>query len=666
MANEARVGQEPLPRETEAVEEAHGLSLRAAVLSLVFFVISLIWMRQAGLIALGAQIGESVPVIPAIGAVLILTLLGPWLRRLPRIFHLPEHQVLLVYSFLVIAVSMPSVGVVRQILPQITVPYYFAGPENEYPTLTEELPGWLSPKLDVIQAMYEGSDEGIVPWGAWVTPLAAWTFFLLATFVSMYSLMLIFRRQWVEKEHLTFPIVRLVLDMADQTGHRVAGGFLRNPVMWAGFALAALYNVMNMLNAWNPAVPALGKYFNIGALFTERPWTGMGGLAIHWRPENFGIGYLVPTDILLSVWAFAILMRLATVFQIAAGYDLAGFPFERQQAWGGYIAFGLVLLWVGRHHLRNVLSKAFAGNPAVDDSDEAFSYRTAVIAGLLGFAGMMAFGVMSGLWLWVALVYFGTNLLFSVVYARARAEAGAALVWLFPIMQAWEMMFNVGGSEIYQRNGSWRNMGAMGMHYWLSRGYFPSMSAYQMEGFRIAGEAGIRQRTMVWWLLAALLLGLLGAYIIHLDVYYGYGANILEGGTTQGGARVIAARQAWDALSGYVKAHKLPDWKPIGAGISGFVITIILVALRTLFLRFPLHPLGFVMVMSYSGPIWGPFFIVWVIKSLTLRIGGMGAYRRAIPFFLGMVVGHFFTAGVVWGSVSLINEMYRRYGVWFG
>ena len=665
MATGAQLDQ-PGPRDEEALEEAHGLTIRAALLSLIFFAISLIWMRQAGLIALGAQIGESVPVIPAVAAVLILTIVGPLLRRLPRIFHLPEHQVLLIYSFLVIAVSMPSVGVVRQILPQLTVPYYFAGPENNYSTLVEELPAWLMPDELVIQEMFEGSEAGLIPWGAWATPLVAWTLFLLATFVAMYAMMAIFRRQWIEKEHLTFPIVRLVLDMADQTGHRVTGGFMRNPIMWMGFTLAALYNLMNMLNAYNPAIPALGKQFSFGTLFTERPWSGLGGLQIAWRPENFGIGYLVPTDILLTVWVFALLMRFANVGQIAMGYDIAGFPFDRQQAWGGYLAFGFILLWIGRDHIRAVLRRAVANVRDVDDSDEPFGYRTSVIAAILGFGGMMVFGIASGLWWWVALVYFGICLLFSAVYARARAEAGAALVWLFPISQAWEMMFNVTGSQIYQSGRSWRNLGAMGMFFWLARGYFPSMSAYQMEGFKIAREANIKQKTMVLWLIFALLVGLIGAYVIHLNVYYGYGANVLEGGTTQGGARVRAAVIAWDGLSANVQAHKPPDTQRTWAGAVGFSITVILIVLRSIFLRFPFHPLGFVMVMSYAMPIWGPFMIIWAIKSLILRIGGMGAYRKAIPFFLGLVIGHFFAAGVVWGSVSLIGEMYRRYGVWFG
>ncbi len=666
MAKDLQMQQDHLTDREPEAEPAHGLTVRAALLALVLFIVSLYWMRQVGLIALGAQIGESVPVIPAVGAILILSALAPLLNRLPRFMRFPEHQSLLIYAFLTIAVSMPSVGVVRQLLPQITVPFYFAAAENNYTLYQDGIPAWLTPGQGVIQDMYEGSPDGSIPWRPWVVPLAMWTLFLLATFVTMYALMVLFRRQWIEKEHLTFPIVRLVMDMADYSGRRVPGGFLRNPIMWAGFGLAAIYNVMNMLNAWNPAVPALGKYFDIGGLFTERPWSAIRPLSIAWRPENFGIGYLVSTDILLSVWVFELLIRFSNVLAVMFGREISGFPFDREQAWGAYLAFAPVLIWVGRGHLRNVLRKAFLGDPEVDDSDEPFSYRTTVWAGIIGFAFMVFFGMQAGMWPWVAIIYFGIILAFSVVYARARAEAGAALIWLFPITKAWEMMFSVGGSKIYQHGSDWRNLGGLGLFYWLSRGYFPSMSGYQIEAFRIASDARIRQRTMVMWMIAALIIGLIGAYAIHLQVYYGFGANILEGGTTQGGCRVRTSVNSWDTLSSFVDAPKLPDRPRIGAGVAGFMVTALLVVLRSIFLRFPLHPLGYVMVSSYGMPIWGPFFIVWVIKSLILRVGGMGAYRRAIPFFLGLVIGHFFTAGLVWGSVSLINEMYRRYGVWFG
>ena len=252
----------------------HGLQARAVVVSIILLIISLLWMRQAGIIALGVQIGESVPVIPAIAAVLLLAAIGPLLSRLPGVFHFPRHQSLLVYAFLCIAVSMSSVGVVRQILPQLTVPFYFAGPDNNYAQIQDDIPAWLAPKDPVaIRGMYEGTEDGAVVWGPWIVPLIVWTVFILANFVVMYALMLMFRRQWIEKEHLTFPIVRLVMDMSDYGEGGAVGAFLRNPLMWTAFALAALYNLMNMLQAWNPAVPALGKYYDLSAVLTERPWS---------------------------------------------------------------------------------------------------------------------------------------------------------------------------------------------------------------------------------------------------------------------------------------------------------------------------------------------------------------------------------------------------------
>ncbi len=42
--------------------------------------------------------------------------------------------------------------------------------------------------------------------------------------------------------------------------------------------------------------------------------------------------------------------------------------------------------------------------------------------------------------------------------------------------------------------------------------------------------------------------------------------------------------------------------------------------------------------------LWLPVFVSWFAKVLILRYGGLRAYRRALPFFLGLVLGEF-TAG---------------------
>lgn len=644
-----------------------GLAGRTLVLSPLALLGAVLWVRRAGLLAHGVQIDESVPVIPAVAALLVLTLVSPLLGRLSSALRLSQPQVLLVYVFLCVGVTMASVGVVRMLFPMTTALFYFATPENNFAALHRYIPAWMVPQdPNVIREMYEGSPTERVPWGAWVVPLGLWSLFYLFWFVAMLCTLSLFRRQWVDRERLTFPIVHLAMDMSDQSGGRLVGGFFRNPLMWAGFGLAALHNVLNILHAWNPAVPALGRAYDVGALFTERPLSAIRPLIMAWRPENLGLGYLVSTEITFSVWVFYLLLRLANVAATAAGYELAGFPYDQEQSFGAYLALGIFLIWIARAHLLQVFRQAVGGTAAADDSGEPIPYRVAVMGALVGVAGMIVFATRAGMWLWTAAVYFGLVLLFAIVYARARAEAGAAMVWLFPFYQHKRMMVYVLGSEAFTSAGNFANLTMFSVFMFCSRGFFQSLGAYQLESFKLASEVHLKPRVMPWWLVAGLLLGLLGAYYIHLTAYYTHGCNILEGGTTEGGYRTMLARQEFEELAGFARSHVPPDRLRTGGMVAGLVITVALLVVRSVLLRFPLHPLGYAMVASYGNPIWGPFLLVWIVKTLVLKVGGMRLYRQLIPFFMGIVIGHFFVAGVIWGWLSLFNEMYRRYSVHFG
>jgi len=626
----------------------------------------MVWVLQAEIISQGVQLGESVPVIPAVGALLVLTVLGLALRRFSRRLRLPQGQILYIYAFLCVAVTMSSVGVVRLLFPNITAVYYFQTAENNFAELQKYVPAWMSPSPAVIQQMYEGADDGRVPWGAWATPLAVWTLFMTAWFCAMLGLMALFRRQWMDKERLTFPIAQLALDISDQEGKRILGGFFGNPLMWIGFALGCAFNIGNILHAWNPAVPAMGQQYDIGRLFTERPLSAIQPLAISWRPENIGLGYLVSTEITLSVWVFYLIQRIASVLMTGSGYEIPGFPFDREQSFGAYFALGIFLLWVARHQLREQIVQAFTRKPTPQEREEPLTHRTAVLMAVGGFLFMLAFAIKAGMWWWTALIFFGLVMLFALVYARARAEAGAAMVWLFPFYLHKQMMIHIAGSAAFTSGTNFGNLTIFSTLMHVSRGYFQSQMAYQVEGSKIAQEAGLKQRTMAGWLVAAVAIGMLSASYIHLKAYYSAGANILEGGTTQGGYRVTLARTEFEELSGFMKAPRPPDRPRALAALSGSLVVAALVALRTYFLRFPLHPLGYAMVTAYGGPMWGPFLLVWLAKSLILRLGGMRAYKRGVPFFMGLVIGHFFLAGLVWGWLSIINEMYRRYVVFFG
>lgn len=109
-----------------------------------------------------------------------------------------------------------------------------------------------------------------------------------------------------------------------------------------------------------------------------------------------------------------------------------------------------------------------------------------------------------------------------------------------------------------------------------------------------------------------------------------------------------------------------PDNSRRAAVAVGGVIAGVLVLARSVHLRFPLHPLGYAMAAAYSYQIWGGFFVVWVLKSLIFKLGGVRMYKRLTPAFIGLALGHFFTMGIAWAIIgSFYGVAAERARVWF-
>jgi hypothetical protein len=51
------------------------------------------------------------------------------------------------------------------------------------------------------------------------------------------------------------------------------------------------------------------------------------------------------------------------------------------------------------------------------------------------------------------------------------------------------------------------------------------------------------------------------------------------------------------------------------------------------------------------------------VKGILLRQGGLKAHQKAIPFFLGLILGEF-TVGSVWTIIGIVWDM-PTYGFWF-
>ena len=91
-------------------------------------------------------------------------------------------------------------------------------------------------------------------------------------------------------------------------------------------------------------------------------------------------------------------------------------------------------------------------------------------------------------------------------------------------------------------------------------------------------------------------------------------------------------------------------------GLIGVGVTVANMVLRYIYPAFPLHPIGLVSATSYPAnrTIFSIFF-AWFAKAAILRIGGISLYRKASPFFFGMMLGYFVGVGI-----SFVVDM-----IWF-
>lgn len=631
-----------------------------------------LWVREAEIVVITCQVTESVPAVPAVAVLLLLLIALPVLRWL----HFGRKEILVVYAFVVIAISVPGCSILRFLLALLPASIYYATPENKYDTVHPYLKSWLVPKdFEVVRQLYESSPEG-VPWGAWAVPLLTWSLFFLILWLTLLCLITLFRRQWADKERLTFPLLYLPMEMAGvgESGQASLSRFFRNPVMWIGFGLAAFYNLLNMLNAFNPAVVCPGKFFDAGALFTERPLDALRPFAMHYRPDLVGFGFLVSTEISFSIWVSYLFEKFIAIGGRVVGYEVSGYPFPQEQSLGAYLCLALFLIWAARKQMVNGLWLMVHGarrkstmnhQPSTIDHSDA-PPRWAFFGLLAGVMAMCAFCRLAGMATWVALVYILIVLAVALVYARIRAETGVPLIWMFPYYMQKKVMLYTLGSAPFMPGGDLSTLTTFALLTFLSRGYFPALAAYQLENFKLAEVAGIKTRSMTTVIILSLLVGLGVGFYFHLTPYYHYGAGTLRGGIWGTGL----ATQEFQDIVNFTKTPKPPDVPRIVATGFGFVVAGALAILRMIFLRFPLHPLGFGMATAYGDLIWWSFFLVWCIKAIVLKIGGVKLYKQLVPGFLGFALGHFFTAGMVWGLFSITGliteEVFRRYAVWFG
>ena len=578
------------------------------------------------------------------GAVFLLFVLTLILNPLLKLIHpragLNRGELLVVYIMMVMASPIPTLFV-GKFLSAISYPYYYATPENEWRELIHPyIPDWLMVHdVDIVKKFYEGGGRNEpIPWATWRPVFLAWLPFVWALFLVMISLMIVMRKQWIEHERLIYPLMQVSLAMTEQGryGERVSP-FFKNPVMWAGFAIPALWGTLHGLYNYFPETIPIAK--EIDPLHLRLSiFHGVADMYVLLRFNIIGFFYFLKTEIAFSLWFFNLLAYgVRGVFGIlgitspqtqSAGHGVHNLILA-QQAMGAMLVLFLGGLWSARRHLRGVLRKAFLGDPRVDDSGEILSYRGAMIA-------LMASSVIAVGWLWLAglpmvfglaILFLGMVVLFG--YSRVVAEGGLS-DGEPPVVPAGILVSAVGSSVIEPQG-----LVVLATTFlWTTGRNFVMVSC--ANSLRLGEELGGGKRALFWVILLALAVSLGAAIWMIMTLGHQYGAiNLWIWG---GGEYRYAEKLIRTPMEPHV-------WNWINTAIGATIMTLLMVA-RWLYVWWPLHPLGYAI-----GPIWiidalwFNMFLAWLIKIVVLKYGGVGLYRQTRPFFMGMILGYFTPAG---------------------
>ena len=576
-----------------------------------------------------------------------------WRRLMPR-GGLSQGELLTIYVMLGIASTIASHDMLQILVPTVTHAFKYATPENEWASLFHRiLPSWLTvDDAQVLAAYYEGDRSFLTlhHMRAWTGPMLWWGAFIFVLLFVMACINTLVRKAWTEDEKLSYPMMQLPLALTDEEG---SSGLFRNRLLWAGILLAGGIDVLNGLSFYLPYLPSVPvKYSqsNIGRMFTTKPWNAVGYLPLPLYPFAIGLAYFLPVDLSFSIWFFYLFRKGQQVLGSAMGLrNLPGFPYLNEQSSGAWIGFAILTFWATRRHLRHVFRAALgATGESYDDRREALPYRTAVTGLAVGFGLLVAFSMRAGMSAWAAVLFFLTYFAISTAITRMRAELGPPTHELTP-MNAAHILVDVFGTR---RLGS-RNLTVMSLYWFFNRSYRNHPMPTQLEGYKMAERVGMDNRR--------LLMAMMLAVVVAVPASFG---SLLHMSYKAAGAP--GSGFAWETFN-RLQTRMLTPTDPDGVRILflavGFVFTFFLMVMRMRFLHWPFHPAGYALSTNFGiDYIWFCLVVASAAKLVVLKYGGIKAHRRAVPFFLGLILGEF-AVGSFWSALSVIIQQ-RTYTFW--
>ena len=531
-----------------------------------------------------------------------------------------------------------------------TTPYYVASAENQWGTyVLPHLPTWLLPSNDGLAMtwFFEGLPIGEpTPWmtllHAWAMPMFWWLSFIWTLYFVCFCMVVILRKQWVERERLAYPLMEIPLTLvadSDDPSSRVPA-ILRNKVFWIGAAIP-LFIVF-----WN----IIGFFFHF---FPKIEWQhpiqiahGFPTINIRFYFPVIGFMYFANLNVTFSIWFFYVLLILEEGLFNRFGLGVTeadnfvwGLPSTSWQCWGAFVVLVLWGLWMARDHIRDVFRKAWNPDLPIDDSRELMSYRAAVVGLIVGIVYMLTWLNKAGMEPSIAVFFLGGVLIAYLGITRLVVQTGVFYLTTPIVSQAMTMM-TFGTSAI-----SASGLAALGLCY----SFFGDVQSIFMpsaaHAARLHDTMRMSRRGLCMAIALALLVGFAVTIIYVISMAYDQGASNFNSWffRVSSGAGV----RSFDDVMAKIKTPADFHTQKLGFFSIGAVAMTFLTFMQYRFPWWPLHPVGLAISAIWMVRNQAPaIFVAWAAKSLIMRFGGIELYRKASPFFIGLILGHFFGIGI--------------------
>ena len=559
----------------------------------------------------------------------LLAAISPFLRKYFKNTAPTSRELAMTYVMVSVATALAGHDIVRQLVPMIANAGWFATPENEWADIFFRfLPTWLTiTDKKILQGYFEGDDTFWRPiyMEAWFIPIVAWSCLVIVLLFMMLCINIIIRKQWIDHEKLSYPLTTLPVELLGNTSN-----LFRNKLIWLGFGIAFGLELLAGLNYLFPVIPSLKIKYQL--FFADRPWNAMGRLPVYVYPFAIGLGYLMPLDLALSFWAFYLFWGLQRVFFNATGWTTA-IGFQTEQRAGAWIGIGLLALLTSRREILKVLVGVFSFR------SKDTLYRLAVFGLLIGLAFVLIFWYYAGLSPWVALGYFGIYLVLCIGMTRMRAELGPPTHELHRVHPDRIMLLFLGSRPLGAQN-----LTNTTLLSWLAYGYRCHPMPHQLEAFKIGRHFRLRENRLVVALIVASIVGAVISIVGHVALYYEF--RFARWGVGE-----------FNRLQNWITSPRAPNLTAIQYMGFGFIFTVILTVLKRQFLWWPFYPVGYAVGNGWAiGWMWFSIFLGWLFKRILFTGGGVRAYRKALPLFLGLIFGQFL-AGSLW---SLLGVLFNK------